>query len=202
MKLSHIVWLTTLVAVSPPLVNAQPTNTHFDPDANISLTSKALRPVLFCDRKGDDWEILLQFRTVEPFERFTWLQTANPIGGQLQVCLTNGVLCQPKNPKVLEAFNLPFYTTVSNALRGVPWETRTSHWPRDRVGFQTAGFSLKSVYGMSFTNDVLLQMVPLMYKENTNTQTVWLVSFPPLRVKLKADGTIQKLASDGTVEKL
>ena len=186
--------IATFAAVfASSLVYAQSRTNEMRDDSSVIQGAKALRPDLYCIKYGDDWEATLQFTPVTHFERFTWLLTANPFGGQIQVCSTNGIQCTPTNRQVRQAFDLPFFTTVSNALKGTDASRRGLQWPPSDVSFQTAAFSLKSAFGMSFTNDVFFQLIPLMYRENTNNQTAWLVEFPAIRVKLKADCTVEKL---------
>ncbi len=152
-----------------------------------------LTPEVNCLKEGDDWDVFIQFEPVKSYERYTWLIPANPYNAQLQVCLTNGTQCQPTNPKVMEAASMPFFTTVSNALKDAEWSKRGMHWPWKDSSFQSSSFKLKTAFSIPFTNDVILQVVPLMYKENTNDQKAWLVYFPPSRFKLKSSGTVEKL---------
>jgi hypothetical protein len=189
----HIRLLAAAFVITTIPLEGQPRDKFLDPNANASEAAKAFQPQLYCTKYGDDWEVFLQFNPLTNYERFSWMLTANQFGGQLQVCLTNGVPCQTTNAEVLEAFSLPFFTTVSNALKGVEWRRRGAQWPWSNSAFQTAGFRLKSAFNLPFTNDVFFQLTPLMYKVNTNNQSAWLVSFPPLRLKLKADGNVEKL---------
>jgi hypothetical protein len=191
-KYNKLLSIIMLVFINVRLPFAQGTNT-VDSNSDAVDAAKALHANLYSIRNSNDWEIVLQFTPVTSFKRYAWLQTANPFGAQIQLCFTNGVPCNPKDSMVRQAFDLPFYTTVSNALHGVPWEVRTGQWPLGNTTFQTAAFSLKAAFDISFTNDVILQVTPLMYKENTNNQMAWLVNFPPIRVELKTDGTIEKL---------
>lgn len=185
--------LFVLVLFVTSMLNAQSKTNDIDPDLLTVNAIKTLQPKVNCLKNGDDWEICVQFTPITHYERYTWMRTANPFGAQLQLCFTNGVQCQPTNPKVIDAFKLPFFTTVSNAMRGVPWETRTGQWPWKDSAFQSTSFYLKSAFNIQLTNDVYLQIVPLMYKENTNNQTAWLVNFAPIRVELKTNGDVEKI---------
>ncbi len=163
----------------------------------IGTAAQGLQPiVIFEKNRGDnDWWLVLKFSPSTNFAILTWLAPFKYFRAKFQICLTKGDHIQPTDPRLLDAMTLPFFTTVSNALRGVRWDRRGGQWPHGiaRQSFQTASFSLRSGFGTPFTNDFLLQITPLMYKENTNNQTAWLVEFPPIRVKLKIDGTVEKL---------
>jgi len=75
-------------------------------------------------------------------------------------------------------------------------------WPFGVAGqaFQPASFSLREAFNLPFTNDVILEIKPLMYKVHTNNpmlelarQPVWLQDIRAIRVKLNANGTVEKL---------
>ncbi len=155
-----------------------------------------LEPRLLFIREGsNDWEVCVEFVPLTNFQRHSWLLTANHFQSKLRLWSTNGMELKPTDEKVSEAMNLPAFTTVSNALHGIRWERRGGQWPYGKTGqnFQTAGFSLRSAFDVPFTNDILLQVTPLLYKEDINNQTVSLVEFVPVRVRLKVDGSAEKL---------
>jgi hypothetical protein len=52
---------------------------------------------------------------------------------------------------------------------------------------------LKPLFGIAFTNDVIVELRPLMYKASTNKQNVHLVEFSPIRIKVKPNGNIEKV---------
>jgi len=55
-----------------------------------------------------------------------------------------------------------------------------------------AYFCLQDVFHISVTNDLVLEVTPLIYKVETNRVTAHLVEFAPIRIKLTADGKVQK----------
>jgi len=57
----------------------------------------------------------------------------------------------------------------------------------------SANFSLQSAFDVSFTNDVVLQITPLIYKVETNEVTAHLIEFLPIKMKLLSNGEVQKL---------
>jgi hypothetical protein len=71
--------------------------------------------------------------------------------------------------------------------------------PAKKIPFQIAGFDpfpfhrWQSVFGHAFTNDVLRNIVPALYKVDDKQTTAVLVEFPPIKVKLKGNGGAQKL---------
>ena len=54
-------------------------------------------------------------------------------------------------------------------------------------------FILQSIFGVPLTNDITIELNPLVYKANTNNEEVYLIEFPTIRAKLKTDGTVEKL---------
>ncbi|MGD0207195.1 MAG: hypothetical protein ABSC89_06285 [Verrucomicrobiota bacterium] len=114
----------------------------------------------------------------------------------------DGVELKSTNSSVLAATNLPYQTTVSNIMRGVhPSNRRGSQWLSVVGQPITAGkfypsvtfFRLCDAFDISFTNDVVLQITPLIYKVETNEVTAHLVEFPPIKMKLLSNGEVQKL---------
>jgi hypothetical protein len=144
---------------------------------------------------SNDWCITLQFTPTSNFSFHKWLIPADPFDSQVQLCFTNGVQIPSKDFTNSSTLNLPVFTTVSNALRTVRPNRRYGHWPHGVAGqtFQTTSFCLRDIFGIEFTNDVILQISPLMYMEDTNSETVHLKQFPPVTVELMANGSVKKI---------
>jgi len=163
-------------------------------------TTNYLQPHLLIEKYGADWSIEVDYLAQTNFSRNTWLKITNRIGSRLQLCLTNGMELQSTNLGVLAAMNLPSQTTVSNVLCSIPWRWRPAQWLRTNptgVGIgdlaTSANFSLQSAFDVSFTNDVVLQITPLIYKVETNEVTAHLIEFLPIKMKLLSNGEVQKL---------
>lgn len=163
--------------------------------------TNGLQPDILVEKSEIDWHIDIELFARTNFGKNTWLKITNRVGSKLQLWLTNGVELTITNPSALAAMNLPAQTTVSNIMHGVrPLHTRGLRWwPVVGQGVATGEFhpmtvfSLQSDGGISLTNDVVLQITPLIYKVETNGATAHLVEFPPIKMKLMANGNVQKL---------
>lgn len=163
-----------------------------------------IQPEIEIQKSGtnwSDWSIGIDFIAKANFTRNTWLKITNRVGSKLQLWLTNGMELQSTNSGVLAAMNLPAQTTVSEVMHGVhPSNTRGMQWLRTNPTGVGSGdiasattFSLQNAFDVSFTNDVVLQISPLIYKVETNGAIAHLVEFPPIKMKLMANGNVQKL---------
>lgn len=163
--------------------------------------TNCLQPRLLIEKYGNNWSVGIDLYARTNFGKNTWLKISNRVGSKLQFWSTNGVEIPLTNSNVLAAKNLPSQTTVSDIMRGVhPTHIRgLQWWPVVGRGvatgefYQMAGFSLQSDCGISFTNDVVLEISPLIYKVETNGAKAHLVEFPPIKMKLMANGNVQKL---------
>ncbi len=75
-----------------------------------------------------------------------------------------------------------------------PSNTRGMQWLWTEPGaLSGAGIIyLQSVFNTSFSNDVVLQVTPMLYKVETNDVTAHLVEFPPIKVRLMSNGDVRK----------
>jgi hypothetical protein len=151
--------------------------------------------------KNKDWYFYMDYVAQADFPAHTWLNITNRVLSKLELWQTNGMQVLSENPDVLDAFHLPKQTTVSEIMHH-------SVMPRSHCAYQwwlvgrpvskgtrygSGGISLQSAFDVSFTNDYVLKITPLIYKVETNEITAHLVEFPPVKIKLMADGNIQKL---------
>jgi hypothetical protein len=151
--------------------------------------------------KDAGWYFYMDFVAQTNFSAHTWLNITNRVRSKLELWQTNGVPVLSKNTDVLDAFHLPNQTTVSEIMKHsvIPRAQHAYQWfhvgrPMDdgtRDG--SGGISLQSAFDISFTNDYVLQITPLLYKVDTNEVNATLVEFPPIKIKLMADGHVQKL---------
>jgi hypothetical protein len=164
--------------------------------------TNGLQPHLLIEKSGknwDDWDIEIDFIAKTNFAKNTWLKITNRVGSKLQLWLTNGVELQLTNPSALAAMNLPSQTAVSNIMRnvhpsntrGLQWWPVVQHGVVDGESYQATGFKLQSAFDISFTNDVVLQITPLIYKVETNMETAHLVEFPSVKMKLLSNGEVR-----------
>jgi hypothetical protein len=161
--------------------------------------TNGLQPYVSPSISRDDWTVEVGFLAQADFSGHTWLKITNHISSKLELWQTNGVKVISKNPDVLTAFHLQKQTPASEILNFHPRQGRVYQWwlvgrPVD-VGtrYGAADFSLQSAFDVSFTNDYVLQITPLLYKVDTNEVNATLVEFPPIKIKLMADGHVQKL---------
>jgi hypothetical protein len=194
------VFFSLTTAAQDVKLNSHP-NGGFGMPETWGEATNCLQPDILIEKHGVGWQIDINLYAQTNFLKNTWLKITNRIGSKLQLWLTNGMELPPTNPAVLAAMNLPSRTTVSDIMRNVhPSNTRGLQWlPVVGQGmvagefYTSAGFNLQSAFDVSFTNDVVLQITPLIYKVETNEITADLVEFPPIKIKLLASGEAKKI---------
>jgi hypothetical protein len=166
-----------------------------------TTTTNELQPDIVLGYSGAGWDVEIDLIAQADIPDHTWLAISNRVGSRLKLWQTNGTPVISTNASALAAFHLPKLTTVSEARRGVYRERRGGQWLGGRNPVHdgtslayTSVWSLQSVFDMSLTNDYVLQITPLIYKVETNEMTAHLVEFPPVKVKLMANGNVQKLS--------
>jgi hypothetical protein len=141
----------------------------------------------------------LAYRLETNVPDYTWLRITNNVGAKLQLWLTNGVEVRTTNVDVLDTAKLPLSSTVTDVMRGYPGgrSRRGMQWMDFASNASAAGayFCLQDVFHVSVTNDVILQITPLIYRVETNKETANLIEFAPIKVKLLANGKIEKVQS-------
>jgi hypothetical protein len=162
--------------------------------------ANGLKPGLIIQKNGTEWGVDIDYLAQTNFSGVAWLMITNRVGSKPRLWLTNGMELQSTNPSVLAAMNLPSQTTVSNIMRGVRSQWRPGQWLRGSQAGLSSGdnisattFSLQSAFGISLTNDYVLQVTPLLYKVETNRETTRLVEFPPIKVKLLSSGDVEQI---------
>jgi len=160
-----------------------------------------LQPDIILGYSGAGWDVEINLIAQADIPDHTWLAISNRVGSRLELWQTNGVPVISRNASALAAFHLPKLTTVSEARRGVYRERRGGQWLGGRNPVHegtslayTAVWDLQSVFDISLTNDYVLQITPLIYRVETNEMTAHLVEFPPVKVKLMANGNVQRLS--------
>jgi hypothetical protein len=166
----------------------------------LGQAANGLQPDIILGYSGSGWDVEISLIAKADFPARSWLAISNRVGSKLELWQTNGVQIISTNADVLAAFHLPKQTTVSEALHGVYREWRGRQWWGGRNPLNegtslsyTTVWSLQSYFDISPTNDYVLQITPLIYKVETNEVTAHLVEFPPIKVKLMANGNVQKL---------
>ena len=87
---------------------------------------------------------------------------------------------------------IPLVRSVFIPNQRIHWDVARGHT------FAVPGFNLRSAFDQPFTNDVVLEITPLLYRVDTNGTTAHLVEFPPVTVELKADGGASRLPNRAT----
>jgi hypothetical protein len=166
----------------------------------IGVATNGLKPVIQFVRQDKEWGIQIIFIGQTNFVRNNWLHITNQVGSKIRAWETNGVEIPLKDSSALAAWTLPVQTTVSNVMRGVvrsrrgmQWWPHGQDWSGDGKMDPAYYFILQSIFGVPLTNDITIELNPLIYKANTNNEEVHLIEFPTIRAKLKADGTVEKL---------
>lgn len=167
-------------------------------DVGGSLTNGLLSSFEFIP-SDRGWEIDIVLIAQTNFPPQTWLKITNRVGSKLALWQTNGTPIVSKKLDVLAAFDLPPKTAASEILNFHPRRGRVYQWwlvGRPAVQGSSediADFKLESAFGISPTNDYMLQISPLIYKVETNEVIAHLVEFPPIKIKLLSNGDVQKI---------
>jgi hypothetical protein len=158
--------------------------------------TNSLLPVLIVEKFETDWTIEIDYIAQTNFPRNTWLRITNRVGSRLEAWSAYGTVLKSTNQAVLAAMTLPAETTVAEIMKGVrPPSIRGMQWLGTDPGlsFTAASFGLRSAFTVPVTNDLVLQITPLIYKVDTNKTTACLVEFPAIKLRLFPDGNIQKI---------
>jgi len=146
------------------------------------------------------WDIDIQLAAETNYPARVWLRITNQVGSQLELQRTNGSAVASTNVDALAAFHLPLRTTVSEIMQhsSIPRDRRAYQWwlvgHAARVGdyYETALFKLESVFPICLTNDYVLRVTPLIYKAETNDNSVNLIKFPPVKIRIYSNGDVRK----------
>jgi len=148
--------------------------------------------------RGADWRIGIDLIAQTNFAGHTWLKILDPTCAKLRLSLTNGISLRPTGTNGLTS--PPARIRASDILNGIYRRYRSRQWWPSGIhsaasGEQDflSGFKLRSVFDYSFTNDVVLEISPLIYKVDTNGVTANLIEFPVTKLKLKSDGKIEEI---------
>jgi hypothetical protein len=162
-----------------------------------------LQPIVLVSKQQFNWDFGVDFAGPTNVQIGTWLKITNRVGSKLELWQNDGQKLDAKDNDALAAMRLPVKTTVSEATAGINRRWRGGQWLRlpkrlqrngKKMLVNTGVFNLTKVYGISFTNEVVLKLTPLLYKADTNDM-VRLVEFPPITLKLLTNGDVQKVTS-------
>lgn len=167
----------------------------------IGVARDGLLPVILTDIPVTNVCVTINFRVMSNVIGTGWLMVTNQAGAKVKLWASNGVEVALKDPNSLAVWNLPVETTVSNVMSGVDRSRRVQLWwasPSPTLGHTYAGYSflLESLFGIAITNDVIMELTPLMYKANASNNIVRLIEFPAIHVKVKPNGDLEKVASE------
>jgi hypothetical protein len=158
--------------------------------------TNGLQPDIFVSRARTNWYVEIDMLCHSNFPTYTWLKPTNRVASKLEVWFTNGVAVVSHSPDVLAAARLPEKTTVASIMQGVERNRRGLQWALSIMGesrageaFPVASFGLRPAFDIPLTNDVLLQITPVLYRVDTDKVTAHLVTFNPVRIKLLSSGT-------------
>lgn len=173
-------------------------------DSSTEITGEAtngLQPHILVEKYSSGWTVNIEIYAQSNFVENSWLKITNRVGSKLQVWSTNGIALQSTDPSVLAALCLPSKTAISDIFnhvhpidrRGMQWWPGSGHKTVLGESAALAVFRLQNVFDVSLTNDVMLQITPLIYRVDTNKITAHLVEFPPVKMKLLSNGTVQEV---------
>jgi hypothetical protein len=158
----------------------------------MGIATNGLKPVIQFVRLEKGWGVQIIFVGQTNFLRNTWLHITNKVGSKVRVWETNGVEIQLRDSSALAASSLPVQSTVSNVMqgvvrsrRGMQWWPHGKDWSGEGAMDPAYYFLLQPIVGVPITNDIKIELHPLIYRANTNNEGVQLVEFSAIRAKLK-----------------
>jgi hypothetical protein len=162
--------------------------------------TNGLKAEFLIEKYSRDWTIELDFISQTNFSQYAWLKTTNRVGAKLTLWI-DGLETHSTNADALNALRLPSETTVSKIMNGVRLSSRRGlQWWRTKFdgshpgeSYPSTSFSLGSVFNFSPTNEIVIQIAPLIYKVEADEVAARLVEFPPTKIKLLPDGDVQKI---------
>jgi hypothetical protein len=177
--------------------------------------TNGLKPVLMIEEFGQgsfpEWEASVNFLVESGIGSYSWLQITNVARGKVRLLSVTGNEYLLKGGSARNAFSLPATTTVSNVMqslahnrgRGMLWLAGGAQILRTNTmlppALQGGTYRIGELFGVkTFTNDLLFEVRPLLYQVDANHPSVpvpdrkaSLVEFPPIRVKLHTNGTVE-----------
>lgn len=78
---------------------------------------------------------------------------------------------------------------------GHPWKSRGYQWfhVKQNVLSPSADFGLRSLFDVPRTNDIVIEITPLLYRVDDKVQKARLVEFAPIKLRLLPDRDIERL---------
>lgn len=171
-------------------------NIEARPDEVLGSPSNGLIPIILSDMPDGNVRLSIDFLTQSNLVGGNWLKVANKVGARVSLWETNGIEISIKDSSAQAAWKLPSKSTVSNVMEGIPTSKRAGQWwspswPGEQL--TAYDFVLAPLLGAPATNDVIVDLVPLMYKTSTNSLSVQLIEFPAIYFRVKPNGDIEKL---------
>lgn len=200
-------WCITLWILASGESEGQPstTNQFYKIDG---ASTNGMQPSVVIEKPFDDWVIDLEFVAQTNFPENAWLKTTNRLGSRLRLWRGDGSEVLSGSKAVLSALSIPTQSTVSNILAGAPtrlsrlrlWLPLGPQWGGHDVGRRvpSAQFSLRDAFDVTFTNNFVLQITPLLYRVDEKVENAQLLQFPPIRIELLSNGVAQKLDTPST----
>jgi hypothetical protein len=185
-----------------PKQNAQSSDKEYTTMREVKgNATNGLQPCIDFNASSNGWDIDISMLARADFSERTWLKVTNHVGSKLELWQTNSAPVFSTNADIWAAFHLPEQTTASEIIRHsfIRPDRRAYQWWRAGRPVSegeldyTANFKLETAFDIFPTNDYVLQITPLIYKVETNEVTAHLVEFPPIKIKLMANGNVQKI---------
>lgn len=184
-----------LVAIICPNANSQDHGLQIPSKVAVGVTTDGLLPIILTSTPVTNLEITISFTVESNIPGYHWLKITNEVGAKIRLWKTNGVEVPLKDASANAAWGLPLKTTVSNVMKGIAPERRAQLWwasaePTPSKTYYGYSFLLEPLFGIRLTNDVILDLRPLMYQASRSNLNVQLVEFPPIKITVKPNGDI------------
>jgi hypothetical protein len=164
----------------------------------LGADTNGIRPIIMSYIPVSNVWMSIAFQAETNVTTSAWLAITNEVGAKVRLWTTNGAELPLTNSSALNVWKLPVQTTVSAYMQGIPRDRRARAWltpPQPTVGRNYEGyeFMLESMFGHRLTNDVVIELRPLIYQVSTNSQSMRLVEFPAVQFRLTPNGDIEKI---------
>lgn len=194
----RILWIALFYGVANSKAVAAEHNLLTEKAVEWPLRGNATNGLLPCfafQKLNNDWTVEIDYAAQKDFAHHSWLKITNRVGARLQLLSTNGFAVKSVNADALTVTNLPRLTSIKDVMQSVPHRQQGYQWLHTEVGnpMFAASFRLKNIYNVSFTNDYVLKIAPLIYRVQTNGDQVYLTEFPPSTFLLRFNGSVEKV---------
>jgi len=114
-----------------------------------------------------------------------FFKVPNHVGSKVQIWSANGSEVLSNDRDLIASAHLPKETGHIGNLEAL--------YLSDGLMTSIAAFGLQDLFNIVLSNNCVLQITPLVYELDTNSNIAHMVDFQPILIRLHTDGTVEKL---------